>query len=299
MSIPEDVDIAKISLVNQLRKDSNYYITELIDSIRKVGLLHPIVVRVNGNNEHFQLVCGCRRYTACKALRWKKIPCIVIEANDREAFEISLIENMHRSSLEPIEEANAFKKYVLDLGWGGISELASKLGRSHSYIIKRIMLLDLPQDIIAFINNRQLTPSAAEELFPIRDESKRSELAKLIVDRHLSSKEARKIVRSTKNQSGNYYCSQIPDSNYDYGYHTQHHNGYHDEVRAIDRSLRKSILALRIAMSRIVGIIDEYEDNWFVYECLMEEKNALHRQIDILLKKKKKLIKMMHKRKQF
>lgn len=283
MSIPEDVNINKISLVNQLRKDSNYYITELIDSIRKVGLLHPIVVRVNGN-EHFQLVCGCRRYTACKALRWKKIPCIVIDANDREAFEISLIENMHRSSLEPIEEANAFKKYVL--------------GRSHSYIIKRIMLLDLPQDIIDFINSRQLTPSAAEELFPIRDESKQSELAKLIVDRQLSSKEARKVVQSTKNQSGN-YCSQILDSIYDSGYHTQHHNGYHDEVLAIDRSLRKSILALRIAMSRIVAIIDEYEDNWFVYECLMEEKNVLHRQIDILLKKKKKLIKMMHKRKLF
>jgi len=52
LSIPEDVDINKISLVNQLRNDSNYYITELIDSIRKVGLLHPIVVRVNGN-EHF------------------------------------------------------------------------------------------------------------------------------------------------------------------------------------------------------------------------------------------------------
>ena len=298
LSIPEDVDIDKIGLVNQLRKDSNYFIAELIDSIRKVGLLHPIVIRINGN-EHFQVVCGCRRYTACKALKWKKIPCIVIDANDREAFEISLIENMHRSSLEPIEEANAFKKYVLDLGWGGISELASKLGRSHSYIIKRIMLLDLPQDIIDFINNRQLTPSAAVELFPIRDESKQSELAKLIVDRQLSSKEARKVVRSTKNQSGNYYSSKIPDSNYDYGYHTQHHIGYYDEVRAIDRSLRKSILALRIAMSRIVAIIDEYEDNWFVYECLMEEKNVLHRQIDILLKKKKKLIKMMHKKQLF
>jgi ParB family transcriptional regulator, chromosome partitioning protein len=298
MSIPEYVDIDKMSLVNQLRKDSNYYIAELIDSIGKVGLLHPIVVRVNGN-EHFQVVCGCRRYTACKALRWKKIPCIVIEANDREAFEISLIENMHRSSLEPIEEANAFKKYVLDLGWGGISELASKLGRSHSYIIKRIMLLDLPKDIIDFINNRQLTPSAAEELFTIRDESKQSELAKLIIDRQLSSKEARKVVLSTKNQSGNYYYSKIPDSNYHYSYDTQDHNGSHDEVRAIDRSLSKSILALRIAMSRIVGIIDEYDDNWFVYECLMEEKNVLHRQIDILFKKKKKLIKMMDKGKLF
>jgi HTH domain found in ParB protein len=159
------------------------------------------------------------------------------------------------------------------------------------------MLLNLPQDIIDFINNRQLTPSAAEELFPIRNESKQSELAKLIVDRQLSSKEARNVVRSTKSQSSNYYSSQIPDSNYTYGYNTQDHNGYQDEVRAIDRSLSKSILALRIAMSRIVGILDEYGDNWFVYECLMEEKNVLHRQIDILYKKKKKLIKMMHKRK--
>jgi ParB family chromosome partitioning protein len=67
LSIAEDIDIDKISLANQLRDNSNYYIEELIDSIRKVGLLHPIVVRV---------VCGCRRYTACKALRWKKISCI-------------------------------------------------------------------------------------------------------------------------------------------------------------------------------------------------------------------------------
>ena len=71
----------------------------------------------------------------------------------------------------------------------------------------------------------------------------------------------------------------------------QHHDGYHDEVRAIDRSLCKSILALRIAMSRIVAIIDEYEDNWFVYECLMEEKNVLHRQFIYSSKRKRSSLK--------
>jgi len=293
LSIAEDIDIDKISLVNQLRNNSNYYIRELIDSIRKVGLLHPIIIRVNADGT-LQVVCGCRRYTACKALRWKKISCIVIETDDRKAFEISLIENMHRSSLEPVEEAKAFKKYVLDFGWGGISELASKIGRSHSYIIKRIMLLDLPQDIINFINTRQLKPSTAEELFPIRDDSKRSELAKVIVDRQLSSKDTRKAIRRTKSQPNNNYCSQIPDSNYDYGYHVNH-DKYHDDVRVVDRSLRKSILALRIAMNRIGEIINDNEDRWFLHECLMEEKNVLHSQIDTLLKKKKKLIKMMRK----
>jgi hypothetical protein len=132
-------------------------------------------------------------------------------------------------------------------------------------------------------------------LFPIRDDFERSELAKVIVDKQ-SSKEARRVIRCTKNQPDNYYsCPQIPDSNYGYGYQV-HHNKYYDDTRAIDRSFDKSILALRNAMSRIRGIIDENEDNWFVYESMMEEKNVLHRQIDILLKKKKKLIKMMHER---
>jgi hypothetical protein len=134
------------------------------------------------------------------------------------------------------------------------------------------MLLDLPQDIINFINSRQLKPSTAQELFPIRDDSERSELAKVIADTQLSSKEARRVVRCTKSQPDNYYCSQIPDSNYDRGYHIHHNKYYDDDIRAIDRSLHKSILALRTAMSRIGGVIDEFEDNWFVYECLMEEK---------------------------
>jgi ParB family chromosome partitioning protein len=72
---------------------------EFVDSIRKVGLLQPIVVRPN-NGEYFEVVSCCRRYTACKALEWKKVTCVIIEANDKEAYEISLIENIQRSSLE-------------------------------------------------------------------------------------------------------------------------------------------------------------------------------------------------------
>ena len=70
----------------------------LADSIRKVGLLQPIVIRVNDEG-HFEVVLGCRRYTACKTLGWKKIACVIIEANDKEAFETSLIENIQRSLL--------------------------------------------------------------------------------------------------------------------------------------------------------------------------------------------------------
>jgi ParB family transcriptional regulator, chromosome partitioning protein len=281
LSVVENIDIDKIRFGNQLRRDFVHTIPELIESIKKVGLVQPIVVRM-GKERNFELVSGCRRYTACKALGWKKITCVVIEADDKEAFEVSLIENIQRSSLEPLEEARAFRKYVLETGWGGISELASKIGRSHSYIVKHIMLLDLPRDVLAFITSQELNTSAAQELFPINNHSKQSEVATMVVNNQLSSKDARRIVRDIRKQSG------LDSSNPQYL-----HNNRYEESRRIERSLAKSILILRIAMSRIGEIIDDYKNNWFIYECLMEEKNALHSQIDILLKKKKRLVRII------
>ncbi|MFY9965928.1 MAG: ParB/RepB/Spo0J family partition protein [Nitrososphaeraceae archaeon] len=281
LSVYEDIDINKIELTNQVRRDYGHTIPELVDSIRKVGLLQPILVRVNKEG-HFEIVCDCRRYTACKALGFKKMACVIIEAGDKEAFEISLIENIQRSSLEPLEEARAFRKYVLDTGWGGISELASKVGRSHSYIVKHIMLLDLPRDVLTLITSQELNASTAQELFPIKNYSKQSDVAKMIVNGKWSSKDTRFVVNTLKDQS------ELGTVNMKYEFPNRY-----DEIRRIERSLAKSILILRIAMSRIGQIIDEYEDSWLVYETLMVEKNALHSQIDLALKMKKRLVKNM------
>jgi ParB family transcriptional regulator, chromosome partitioning protein len=98
--------------------------------------------------------------------------------DDKEAFEISLIENIQRYSLEPLEEARAFRNYVLETGWGGISGLASKIGRSHSYIVKHIMLLELPRDVLALITSQELNASTAQKLFPIKNYSKQSDRGK-------------------------------------------------------------------------------------------------------------------------
>jgi ParB family transcriptional regulator, chromosome partitioning protein len=77
-------------------------------------------------------------------LGWRKIICHILEIGDKDAFEISLIENIHRKSLDPLEEAEAFKEYVISFGWGGISDLAAKIGKSISYVDRRIRLLRLP-----------------------------------------------------------------------------------------------------------------------------------------------------------
>ena len=114
----EDIAISDmVPPANSLRTSMNG-IEQLAESIKKIGLLQPIVVRINSLGS-FEVVAGNRRFKACKSLGWKKIPCHVVELDDKEAFEISLVENIHRKSLSPIEEAYAFKSYVKELGWGG------------------------------------------------------------------------------------------------------------------------------------------------------------------------------------
>ena len=74
---------------------------------------------------------------ACEILRWRKIPCHIVELDDKRAFEYSLVENIQRQTLSVIEEAEAFKVYVADFGWGGVSELARKIGKSPSLYHKK------------------------------------------------------------------------------------------------------------------------------------------------------------------
>jgi len=121
-------------------------IKELAASIRQHGLIQPITVRPTDSG--FEIVAGHRRYQACKLLRWRVIPARVKALSDKEAFEVQLVENMHRLSMDPVEEAEAFKKYVVDYGWGGVSQLSRILSRSEQYVSSRIQLLKLPKEII-------------------------------------------------------------------------------------------------------------------------------------------------------
>jgi ParB family transcriptional regulator, chromosome partitioning protein len=257
-------------------------IDDLCRSIKEKGLLHPITVRTRKKDEEqqeqrrFQIVAGNRRYLACKALGWRKILCHIVELDDREAFEISLVENIQRRTLNPIEEAYAFKAYVLDFGWGGVSDLSTKIGKSVSYVDRRLGLLLLPEEVLMKVMNSSMDVSAAQELIPIQSKSEQSKLAEIISRRHLSIKQVRKLVAN----------------NYDNG--TQDiMPSVHDDVSEIDkraqRSLDKSIVALRMAMKKITDIMESVEDNWIIYEILLQHKHVLHTQIDVLIREKKKL----------
>ena len=127
----EDLNISDITFpTNQLRSNMSN-VEELAESINKIGLLQPIIVRTN-SSENFEIVAGNRRFNACKKLGKRKIACHIVELDDKKAFEISIIENVQRHTLNPIDESLAFRKYVEQFGWGGVSELSQKLSKSTS-----------------------------------------------------------------------------------------------------------------------------------------------------------------------
>ena len=193
--IVEEVEISELKLPNYtIHEKGTETVDELALSILQYGLLHPIVIRIR--ESHFEIISGIHRYLACKKLSWKKIPCHVIEVNDKDSFEISLVENIQRKNLNPIEEARAFKVYTTDSGWGGISALAQKISKSPSYVSKRLSLLDLPTEIVDDISKSEISSSVAEELIYVKNHAMRHEMATEIVNNDLTVKEVRKLANA-------------------------------------------------------------------------------------------------------
>jgi ParB family chromosome partitioning protein len=244
----------------------------LADSIKKIGVLVPILVRPRKSGR-FEIVAGNRRLKACKILGWKKISCKVLELDDRSAFEASLIENVQRNTLTLIEEALAFRKYVNEFGWGGVSELAHKLSKSIGYVSKRMRLLELPHDVLDLISKSEISVSTAEELLCITDRDKQSKIAKITVNRALSSKKLRRMIKEDK-----YELDDFSTKSYSYV------TGEEQVLKTYD----KSIIVLRIAMGSLAEIIEKIEDNWILHQILMNHKNAINSQIDFLIRERKK-----------
>lgn len=269
----EDLNISDITLpTNQLRSNMNN-LEELADSIRKIGLLQPIIVRSN-NSESFEIVAGNRRFSACKKLGLRKIPCHIVELDDKKAFEVSVIENVQRRTLNPIEEGLAFKKYVNEFGWGSVSELAKKLSKSKSYVCRRIKLIELPKDVKELISNSEVKATIGEELFPINDKHIQSKLTRLIQEKHLSSRMVRKIIKEVR--------INVKDKDVFY------YNESKSDSEIIHKSFDKAIIALRISVRKLATIIENLDGKWMFYDILMEHKQVLHQQIDLLIKEKRK-----------
>ena len=239
-------------------------------SIKQHGLLQPIVVRPL---EHgFEIVAGHRRFAACRSLRWRFIPCKIREFSDKHAYEIQLAENLQRKTMDPIEEAEAYQKYVVDFGWGGVSDLGKRIGKSEEYVSHRIQLLRLPEDVKEKVTCNDLSVSQALEITGA-DPSIKTELVNSIVGNTLTVRQIRPIKHSLKPKEG----YDDPDA--------------HARSRG-DQIIRKGSLALKITLSRIDDLIEDAhranaKERVELIKFLMGLRRNIHSMIDDTLKYKK------------
>ena len=148
---------------------------ELAASIREHGVLQPILVRPLEDGE-FQLIAGERRWRASKAAGLGTIPALVEEIDDDTALEISIIENLQREDLSPLDEAAMYDRMVREHGYS-VRRLAQKLGKDKGYLENRLRLADAPEEVRELVSLRKDTLSHAYELMKVEDPKKRRRLA--------------------------------------------------------------------------------------------------------------------------
>lgn len=173
-------------------------LSELAASIREHGVLQPIVVRDAGNGR-FQLIAGERRWRACKALGWERIPAVVREVSEMEARAISLVENLQRDDLSPIEEAGAYRELTEDFGLTQ-EELARKVGKSRSHVANILRLLNLPPAVQELLHQGQLTIGHAKAVLGLPDAALREQVGKMVAEKGLTVRDTEELVRRMLNE---------------------------------------------------------------------------------------------------
>ena len=165
---------------------------ELALSIRNNGIIQPLVVRRTG--DRFQIVAGERRWRAAQKAGLHKVPCIVKDVNQDDVWELSLIENIQREELNPIEEANAYKN-LIETRELTQEEVAHRVGRDRSSITNALRLLKLPQEIQKLVEEDRLSMGHARALLSVDSVDQQLLLAREITTRELSVRETEKLVK--------------------------------------------------------------------------------------------------------
>ena len=166
---------------------------ELAESIRQFGLLQPILVQ--DKKDHYEIIAGERRWRAAKIAGLKEIPVIIKELTDQEVVEISLIENIQRENLNPIEEAQAYKRLLTEFNLKQ-DEVAERVSKSRTAVTNSMRLLKLCDEVQQMVVNEMLTTGHARALLAIEDAEEQYRIAQKVFDEKLSVREVEKLVKS-------------------------------------------------------------------------------------------------------
>lgn len=221
--LKESVSKIDINLIRANEEQPRKYfddekIANLAQSIKEHGIIQPIILMKNG--DFYTIVAGERRWRAAKSIGMKEVPAIVMELSSKQLLEVSLIENIQREDLNPIEEAIAYKKLIEEFDITQ-EDLATKLGKSRTAITNSMRLLNLDKRVQDYLIEGVITEGHGRAILGISDFNMQNEVAQKIIDEGLSVRQVEALIRQLnsekkqknkrKNQQQNPYINEIKE----------------------------------------------------------------------------------------
>jgi len=181
---------------------------ELTNSIRERGILQPIIVRKSSDqSDKFEIIAGERRWQAAQSAGLHEVPVVEVEADDLKSLEFAIVENVQRSDLNPIEEAKGYKRLIDEFDYD--QEKVSKfIGKSRAHVANSLRLLLLPSEVILLIEENKISAGHAKVLVGLDNANF---LAKKIIEKKLSVRQAENLIRALKNNKTNNLKSKNPN----------------------------------------------------------------------------------------
>ena len=183
-------------------------LNDLTNSIKERGILQPIIARKsNDDNSKFEIIAGERRWLAAQRAGLHKVPVIITEADDLKSLEFSIVENIQRHDLNPLEEAQGYKRLIDEFSYDQ-DKVSKFIGKSRTHITNTLRLLSLPNEVIKLIETQKLTAGHAKILVGLENANF---IANKIIEKKLSVRQAENFVKIFKNKKQKH--NNIKDSN--------------------------------------------------------------------------------------
>ena len=184
---------------DQPRKDFDpEELENLAESIRVHGLIQPLTVR-EMQTGYYQIIAGERRWRAARLARLSEVPVVIIEADDRKAMELALIENLQRQDLNPVEEALGYKSLMEDYGLTQ-EEAAARVGKSRPAVANALRLLGLNPEVLELVRSGSLTAGHARAIASLKSEKKQQEAAKKVIALSLSVRQTETLCKNMEKE---------------------------------------------------------------------------------------------------
>ena len=197
-----DIPVAQI-VRNPFQPRKNFEpveLKELQESLHNNGLLQPVTVRPAPKGKGFELIAGERRLRAATNLGWTEIPAVVKDMTDQEVLTLALVENLQRSDLNPIEEAEGYDRLIRDFGYTQ-QTVADLVGKDRSTVANVLRILHLPEPVRALIQEGELSSGQARPLLGLEDPARITAFARQAVEKGWSAREIERRVRETAQTS--------------------------------------------------------------------------------------------------